>query len=89
MNALTLWLAVDPVDRNNGCLRVVRGSHTWQLGQLTETGRNGSDVLGSTTHTDEDIKEEDRFLSRVISGLNGPIVPGVTCDLVIRLRFVG
>ena len=59
MHVLTLWLAVDPVDRDNGCLRLVRGSHTWRLGQLTETGRNGSDVLGSTTHTDEDIIEED------------------------------
>ena len=59
MNALTLWLSVDPVYRDNGCLRVLNRSHTWQLGQLTETGRNGSDVLGSTTHTDEVIKEKD------------------------------
>jgi len=59
MHVLTLWLAVDQVDRGNGCLRLVRGSHTWHLAQLAETARNGSDVLGSTTHTDQDIMEDD------------------------------
>lgn len=27
MNVLTLWLALDPVDAENGCLRYVDGSH--------------------------------------------------------------
>ena len=50
---------MDPVDTANGCLRLVRGSHTWMLGKLTDTAKNGSDVLGSTTHKDSDIEEDD------------------------------
>ena len=27
MDVLTIWLALDPVDEQNGCLRYVAGSH--------------------------------------------------------------
>ncbi|CAF1141439.1 unnamed protein product [Rotaria sordida] len=57
MNVLTMWLAIDDSDTENGCLRVVRGSHRGELSKLTDdvTVEN---VLGSYTHRDEDIDQE-------------------------------
>jgi ectoine hydroxylase-related dioxygenase (phytanoyl-CoA dioxygenase family) len=54
MNVLTMWLAVDHSDRENGCLRVIRGSHKQGLNTLKDDLSNGN-VLGSYTHRDEDI----------------------------------
>jgi ectoine hydroxylase-related dioxygenase (phytanoyl-CoA dioxygenase family) len=56
MNVLTMWLAVDDSDMENGCLRVIRGSHTQELTTLKDdtTTRN---VLGSYTHREEDIDQ--------------------------------
>jgi ectoine hydroxylase-related dioxygenase (phytanoyl-CoA dioxygenase family) len=54
MNVLTIWLAVDHSDTENGCLRVIRGSHKQELTTVKDdfTIRN---ALGSYTHRDEDI----------------------------------
>ena len=54
MDVLTLYLAVDDADDENGGMRVVPGSHTWDLAELKASARNGSDVLGSSTHDDLD-----------------------------------
>jgi len=52
MRAVSLWLAADRSDAENGCLRVVRGSH---LQTLREPG--GEDgAAGMGTHTDEDAR---------------------------------
>ncbi|CAF0970821.1 unnamed protein product [Rotaria sp. Silwood1] len=57
MNVLTMWLAVDDSDTENGCLRVIRGSHRGELSKLKDdvTVEN---VLGSYTHRDEDIDKD-------------------------------
>lgn len=55
--AVTLWLALDPVDENNGCIRYVPGSHR---GGLRPHGR--TDILGFsqgiTDYGEADIKAE-------------------------------
>ena len=54
MNVVTIWLAIDHSDRENGCLRVIRGSHKQELTNLKNKS-TGDNVLGSYTHRDEDI----------------------------------
>ena len=44
-NVLTIWVAIDPVDEENGCLRYVRGSH--KHGVLPHSR---SSVLGFSQH---------------------------------------
>ncbi|CAF1453344.1 unnamed protein product [Didymodactylos carnosus] len=56
MNVLTMWLAIDDSDTENGCLRVIRGSHTNELAQLKDDV-SVVNVLGSYTHRDEDIDQ--------------------------------
>lgn len=47
MNVVTLWLAVDDATVENGCLRVIRGSHTMNLQELQERDDVES-VLGTS-----------------------------------------
>lgn len=54
MDVLTLWVAVDRSNRHNGCLKVVKGSHRTALAEL-RPDRSVKNVLGSATHTDEEI----------------------------------
>ena len=56
MNVLTMWLAVDDSDKQNGCLRVIRGSHKHELSTLKDDV-TVNNVLGSYTHRDEDIDQ--------------------------------
>mmetsp|Transcript_41331 Transcript_41331/g.66399 ORF Transcript_41331/g.66399 Transcript_41331/m.66399 type:complete len:330 (-) Transcript_41331:2787-3776(-) len=58
MNVITLWIAVDDSDTENGCLKVVRGSHRNDLETLVDLEKDGSEVLGAGTHTDADIDHE-------------------------------
>lgn len=61
MDVVTLWVAVDRSDRSNGCLRVVKGSHTSDLRELADAkgGDAPLNVLGSATHADADINPDD------------------------------
>jgi phytanoyl-CoA hydroxylase len=53
MNVVTLWLAVDESTPENGCLRIIPGSHKGELHELRE--RNDTDnVLGSESAVDVD-----------------------------------
>jgi phytanoyl-CoA hydroxylase len=56
MNVLTIWLAVDESDRENGCLRVIRGSHKQELGKVKDDSTTPN-ALGSYTHRDADIDQ--------------------------------
>ena len=58
MTVTTFWLAVDRSDEGNGCLRVVKGSHKQTLKEL-KTDRSVLNVLGATTHSDQDVPEQD------------------------------
>lgn len=53
MDAVTLWLAVDRSDVENGCLKVVRGSHRMSL---TRPGGREQHA-GFGTHSDEEARE--------------------------------
>lgn len=37
MNVVTLWLALTDSDPDNGCLRVLPGSHRWELEQMKQS----------------------------------------------------
>jgi phytanoyl-CoA hydroxylase len=54
MDVCTLWVAVDRSDRENGCLRIVKGTHTESLKEL-KPDRSVKNVLGSATHKDDEI----------------------------------
>ncbi|MGC8783913.1 MAG: phytanoyl-CoA dioxygenase family protein [Armatimonadota bacterium] len=45
MEVITLWLAVDESTRENGCMRVIPGSHRWQ-----HPGREAYRPVDTTTH---------------------------------------
>mmetsp|Transcript_30972 Transcript_30972/g.81409 ORF Transcript_30972/g.81409 Transcript_30972/m.81409 type:complete len:327 (-) Transcript_30972:159-1139(-) len=53
MKMVSLWLAADRSDADNGCLRVVKGSH---LTELESPGGVGG-VAGMGTHTDQQARE--------------------------------
>jgi phytanoyl-CoA hydroxylase len=53
-NVLTIWMAVDPVDEENGCLRYVPGSH--KQGVLVHERSN---VLGFSQHISDHIVSAD------------------------------
>ena len=45
MEVVTLWLAVDDSDVENGCMRVLPATHTMQLHDMVQA--EGNSVLGS------------------------------------------
>jgi ectoine hydroxylase-related dioxygenase (phytanoyl-CoA dioxygenase family) len=56
MNVLTIWLAIDHSDKENGCMRVIRGSHKQEL-RTIKHDFSIPNVLGTYTHRDEDIDQ--------------------------------
>ncbi len=74
MNVLTMWLAIDHSDRENGCLRVIRGSHKQGLFTVKKDA-TVDNVLGSYTHRDEDIDQ-----SQVVDIV---LKPGGKCSLFL------
>lgn len=65
MDVCTLWIAVTPSNRSNGCLQVIAGTHTEGLAELKQD-RSVRNVLGSATHTDEDIARAG-WASRIVN----------------------
>mgnify|MGYP001161403729 FL=1 len=56
--ALTMWLALDDVDENNGCVRYVKGSHLKGMRDHSMTGTLGFSQGISSYGNDDDIKNE-------------------------------
>ena len=56
MNVVTLWLAVDKSDDENGCLRIVPGSHKRKIEDLRDRS-DIANVLGSEIAVDVDESE--------------------------------
>jgi phytanoyl-CoA hydroxylase len=56
MEVVTLWLAITDSSPDNGCLRVVPGTHTGELGGLRES-TSVDNVLGA--EIDRDVDEAD------------------------------
>ncbi|MEX0824813.1 MAG: phytanoyl-CoA dioxygenase family protein [Pirellulaceae bacterium] len=46
--SVTVWLAIDDADRENGCMEVVVGSHTYGLVEFSESDAASGNVLNQT-----------------------------------------
>lgn len=73
---MAAWMAVDDCDDENGCLRVVPGSHTWPLLCLTE-----ADTSQSFTDVTVPLPEDTKIIPVVMQAgdvlfFNGQIVHG-------------
>ena len=62
--ATTLWLALDDVDAENGCLRYVRGSHRRGLRPHRRTGTLGFSQGVSDFGTPDDVADEVACIAR-------------------------
>jgi ectoine hydroxylase-related dioxygenase (phytanoyl-CoA dioxygenase family) len=93
MNVVTLWLAVDPSLPENGCLRVIPGSHRGDLHGVRQ--RDDTDnVLGSESAVDVDeTRAVDVILApgdvevhhpKIMHGSNANTSPSRRCGLTIR-----
>ena len=56
--ALTMWLALDDVDEENGCVRYVKGSHLKGIREHSLTGTLGFSQGITEYGTEDDIKNE-------------------------------
>lgn len=65
---INFWLALDPVDEQNGCLRYVRGSHRHGL-----RSHEGTDVLGFSQAV-RDFGEQDLKNEAVITAERGDLI---------------
>ncbi|MDP6503965.1 MAG: phytanoyl-CoA dioxygenase family protein, partial [Planctomycetota bacterium] len=61
-NVLTLWLALDPVDEENGCLRYIRGSHAGGIRLHGPTQVLGFSQSVSDYGPEEEASEEPMLL---------------------------
>jgi ectoine hydroxylase-related dioxygenase (phytanoyl-CoA dioxygenase family) len=93
MNVVTLWLAVDQSVPENGCLRVIPGSHRSELHALRQRDDTDS-VLGSESAVDIDESQAvDMILApgdvevhhpKIMHGSNANTSPRRRCGLTIR-----
>ena len=93
MNVVTLWLAVDDSDAENGCLRVVPGSHKREIEQMRDRPDIES-VLGSEVAVEVQEHEAYDMVLRagdvevhhpnIIHGSNANLSPRRRCGLTIR-----
>ena len=58
-HALTMWMALDDVDLENGCVRYVRGSHLRGIRPHTQTGTLGFSQGMTDFGTEEDLVNEE------------------------------
>lgn len=93
MEVVTLWLAVDHSRPENGCVRVVPGSHEWDLAAMREAGEVAN-VLGKEIDADVDeSRAVDIVLEpgdvevhhpNIVHGSNANTSPHRRCGLTIR-----
>lgn len=93
MRVVTLWLAIDESTPANGCLRVIPGSHTAELGELRERP-DVANVLGSELAQEIDESGAVDILLRpgdvevhhpnIVHGSKANTSPLRRCGLTIR-----
>ncbi|MHB8717571.1 MAG: phytanoyl-CoA dioxygenase family protein [Candidatus Dormibacteria bacterium] len=93
MEVVTLWLAVDDSDAENGCMRVIPGSHTMEVKPL-RAAADGENVLGSEIAVETDTsKAVDVVVPRggvsvhhpnIVHGSEPNRSPRRRCGLTIR-----
>lgn len=92
MNVVTLWLAVDASTPQNGCVRLVPGSHKRDFADMRDSA--GDDVLGKEIAVDVDESQAvDMVLKpgdvevhhpNIVHGSNANTSPNRRCGLTIR-----
>ena len=94
MNVVTLWLAVDRADQENGCMRVIPGTHKLELFEMLDASSKGA-VLDRETppeFVDEseavdivlDPGEVEVHHPNIIHGSHANRSPRRRCGLTIR-----
>jgi phytanoyl-CoA hydroxylase len=93
MAVVTLWLAVDRSAPENGCVRVVPGSHEWDLAAMREAGEVDN-VLGKEIAVDVDESaavdivlepgDVEVHHPNIVHGSNANTSPRRRCGLTIR-----
>ena len=94
MEVVTLWLAVDRADQENGCMRVIPGTHKLQLIDMQDASDKGA-VLDRETPAEyvEEDKAVDIVLDpgevevhhpNIIHGSHANTSPRRRCGLTIR-----
>jgi hypothetical protein len=93
MEVITLWLAIDDSTPENGCLRVIPGSHRGHLHQLRQR-EDVDSVLGSESATDVDERlavdlalaagDVEVHHPSIMHGSNANTSPMRRCGLTIR-----
>ena len=94
MEVVTLWLAVDDSDTENGCMRVIPGTHTMEYQQM-KPRKDVANVLSSGM--DEDQVDESKAVDfilpaggvsvhhpAIVHGSNANFSPRRRCGLTIR-----
>ena len=87
MEVVTLWLAVDDSDVENGCMRVLPATHTMQLHDMVQA--EGESVLGSQIPPEliEDFEAVDLVLKAGDVSVHNPrIVHGSNANHSDRRR---
>jgi ectoine hydroxylase-related dioxygenase (phytanoyl-CoA dioxygenase family) len=91
MKVVTLWLAVDASDRDNGCLRVIPGSHRSSIAAMTDS--DGDDLFGAQIAGVDDSMAVDLELApgdvevhhpNIIHGSRANLSSRRRCGLTIR-----
>ena len=75
--AITVWLAIDDADQENGCMEVYQGSHTHGLIDFESSDENADNVL------DQSIKNPERYGNHNLT----PLVAGqasIHSDLLVH-----
>lgn len=75
--AVTVWLAVDDADQNNGCMEVYRGSHTHGLIDFDISDPDSSNVL------DQSVKNPEKYGTRQCTPLSAGQI-SIHSDLLIH-----
>ena len=93
MNVVTLWLAVDESTPENGCLRVIPGSHTGKMHDLRRRA-DVDNVLGSEAAIDIDESAAVDLIMApgdvevhhpsIVHGSNANASPRRRCGLTVR-----
>lgn len=93
MRVVTLWLAVDHSTPENGCVRVIPGSHTWEIGPVRDASEVPN-VLGQEMAVEVDeSRAVDMVLGpgdvevhhpSIVHGSGPNVSPHRRCGLTIR-----
>lgn len=88
MEALTLWVAITPSHRGNGCMRVISGSHKLPMQSRTETNHSEDEMLAGMDQSlvDESVAIDLELEPGDVSAHDVTIVHGSESNLSSQWR---